>query len=328
MTIAVPIVVNAPATAGTNTFSVTRDLVIRQAMLNIGRLDPDESPSSQEISDISRVLNMVVKQWQGKADGGPGLKVFTRRHGHLFLQLTPKYIVGPGATGWAEAFANTTTSASALAAQNQIVLASTSGVINGYVLGVLLVTGSFQWTTITGVSGSMITLAVNLTAAVASGAQVFAYATVANQPIVIETALLRDSFGNDVPLRILNVQDYDNLPSKANPTNISDPSAIYYEFQLTNSILKTDVYGASDLTKYIRLTYLEAIQDLNNPNDVPEYPQEYFLALCWELSKQIRPMFPQAVWTQDMEMTYREAVGIAKRKDPEISTLYFVPGDD
>jgi hypothetical protein len=129
-------------------------------------------------------------------------------------------------------------------------------------------------------------------------------------------------------MRIMrNIQDYANLPSKRDPTNISDPVAIYVEYQLTNSVLYTDCAGAQDPTKHLVIDFLEAAQDFNVSTDNPEYPQEWFLALTWGLSKQAAPMY-RTVWTDTMEMNYQEALRIARRKEPEVTTMYFMPGED
>ena len=98
--------------------------------------------------------------------------------------------------------------------------------------------------------------------------------------------------------------------------------AIYYEFNLTNGVLRTDVGASQDVTKYIIATYLEAVQDFNNPLDTPYYPQEWYLALCWGLSKQAAPMY-NAPWTPLMESNWASAVTIAMKKDPEIRMDYF-----
>lgn len=319
------------STSGTYSFSVTRDQLNRQAMLNLEKLDPDEDPTPREFSDLTFLLNMIVKQWQGKSDYGQGLKVWTRRRGHLYLSGTQyQYLLGPGATGWAPdaAFASTTTATAAAQAASAVVVASATGIAQNYVIGVLLSTGAYQWTTVASVAGTTVNLSAPLTAPVGSGSIVVAYALVATQPIELESVILRDSSNNDTPVRILRTtQDYDLLPAKTNPANISDPGAVYLEFQLTNSNLFLDVAGASDTTKHLVLTYMEAIQDITNPNDNPEFPQEYFLALSWELANQASSMFGVA-WSQDMQAKYDKAVSIGKRKDPEVTTIFFQSGDE
>ncbi len=325
-------------TSGIYSLTVQRDDIIRQSMLNLGKLGEGEDPTPQEITDMALKLNMLVKQWMGKADFSPGLKTWTRRRGNLFLHNnTGKYTVGPNATGWTENFTQLTTTAASISGSNTItVAAGTTGITNGDKIGVQITrdggNGDIQWTTVSNyVSGTgVITLGANLLAAVAIGATAYDYTTTAQNPLTIESAVLRDSSSSneDVPMTIMaSTQDYDMLPSKVDLNNISDPTSIYYEWQLTNSFLFTDVAASQDVRKYLVLTYLEEIQTFVNPTDNPEYPAEWFDPLCWGLSKRSAPMF-NVPWTQSMEANYREALAIAQHKGPEKSSLFFQPGED
>jgi hypothetical protein len=325
-------------TSGIYTLTVQRDDIIRQAMLNLGKLGEGENPTPQEITDMALKLNMLVKQWMGKADFAPGLKTWTRRRGNLFLHNnTGKYTVGPNATGWTTSFTQLTTIAASAAGTNTIsVAAGTTGITNGDNIGVQITTGGgngdIQWTTVSNYNSGtgVITLGANLTAAVDIGATAYDYTTTAQNPLTIESAVLRDSSNSneDTPVKIMaSTQDYDMLPSKVDLNNISDPTQIYYEWQLTNSFLFTDVAAAQDVTKYLVLTFLEEIQTFVNPTDNPEYPAEWFDPLCWGLSKRSAPMF-NLPWTQSMEAIYQECLAIAKHKGPEKSSLFFQPGED
>jgi hypothetical protein len=317
------------STSGTYSFTVNRDQIIRDAMLNLGKLDESEAPTSAEMADGSFKLNMLIKQWQGKGDMAPGLKVWTRRRGHLFLSnVVGQYLVGPTVSGWTTAPIFTTVTVSAIAGAANLTLASTTGAAAGYYIGIQLANGGLFWTTLSGPAvGLVVPLTTVLPSAVNAWAMVVYYAAAAQQPIKIEAAILRDAYNSDVPLKIMQSQDYDYLPNKTDPTNLGDPSAIYYEFQLGNSILYVDVGACQDVTKHIVLTFMEPVQDMNSATDNFEYPQEWFLALSWGLAKQMAPMF-NAPWTQTMETNYREALGIAQRKDPEIQTMFFQPGAD
>jgi len=126
---------------------------------------------------------------------------------------------------------------------------------------------------------------------------------------------------------MMTIQTYDNLPSKANLQNSGDPTSVYYETQLDNSYLYTDVACAQDVTKHIAITYMQAIQDFNNPLDTPYFPQEWYLALCWGLAEQIAPMF-KAQWTPKMDNLKVSAINMAKQKDAERTELFFQPGED
>jgi len=313
-------------TSGVYSFYVTRDDIIRQAMLGIGKLGANATPTAVQTQDCAMMLNMMIKQWMGKTDFAPGLKVWTRKHGHLFLSnQTGRYLVGPGATGWTENYVYPLSTATVSAAGTVLTVDDVTGISAGYNVGIELDDGSLQWTTASSVNTgtNQITIpAPGLDYQSSVGNQIFAYQTAAQQPLEIETAVLRDQDLNDTPLNIMIVQDYDMLPNKANPTFIQDPTAIYYEFQLGNSYLYTDAGAAEDVTKHICLTYMQPVQDFVNGNDTPYYPQEWYLPLCLGLSKLICPMFNR-VWTQLMQDNFNTALAIAQHKDPERSTMYF-----
>lgn len=324
------------ATSGVYTLTVARDDIIRQAMLNLGKLGEGETPSPQETTDCALKLNLMVKQWMGKADFAPGLKTWTRRRGFLFLHnTTGQYLVGPGATGWTTSFTKlTATAASGTGTNTVTVAAGSTGISVNDNIGLQITNGGgngdIQWTTVQAYNSGtgVITLNANLTAPVAIGARFYDYTTTAQEPLSIASAILRDDTNEDTPLKIFNsTQEYDMLPSKVDINNISDPTAIYYEWQLSNANLFTDVAAAQDVTKYLVLTYLEEIQVFVNPLDNPEYSYEWYDPLVLGLSKRIAPMF-NAPWTNLMEDNYKEALGIARNKDPENSALFFEPGNE
>lgn len=323
------------ATSGIYTLTVTRDDIIRQAMLNLGKLGEGEVPTPQETTDCALRLNMIVKQFQGKSDGAPGLKTWTRKRGYLFLHnSTGQYTVGPDATGWTNSFTKLTTTIASAAGTNTITVASTTGIANNDSIGVQVSSsqgnGDIEWHKVSSFNSGtgVITLNGNLVGAVSSGARAYDYSTTAQNPLNLEAVILRDDDNEDVDMKIfVSTQEYDSLPSKTDLNNISDPTAILYEWHLSDSILYTDVAAAQDVTKYLVLTYLEEIQIMVNPTDNPEYPMEWYLPLQWKLSKEIAPMF-NAPWTQLMQANYTEAMAIARKKQPENSALYYQSGDE
>ena len=313
-------------TSGSYSFSVSRDDIIRQALLNIKRLDPDESPTPAETQDCARMLNMMCKQWMGKSDFAPGLKVWTRRWGHRLLSNTAySYTLGPAAQGWTNELLSQKSTATAVSAATAVVVSSAVGIAGGNTAAVQLDTGALFYATISSVVGTTLNLATPLPSQASAGNQVFTYAVAAQAPLVIETAVLRDDDDSDTPLSIMTVQDYSMLPDKTSLTNVGDPAAIYWESGLGTSTLYTDVGAAQDTSKHIVLAYQEPVQDFINPLDTPHYPQEWYLALCWGLSEQIAPMF-SAVWNEKMEQLKNSAIAIARNKGAEVSSLYFEPG--
>jgi hypothetical protein len=168
-----------------------------------------------------------------------------------------------------------------------------------------------------------------LTGAALANAYVFNYTTKAQRPLAIVTCILRDINNNDTPMNVMTLQDYEILPTKTMASFQSDPTAYYYESHFVTGTsnqgpgqLYLDVGGAQDVTKHLHIVYMRPIMDFNNPGDNPEYPQQWYRALCWGLAREISGMF-DAVWTQDMDLNYREAVAMAREADSETTSMYF-----
>lgn len=333
---------NTPSTSGSYTFSVTRDQIIRQAMLDIGALDPQESPTAQEISDCAFKLNMLVKQWMGNTDFAPGLKVWTRKRGDLFLQPT-QYVYQLGQTGadnwidsttglvYPQAYGQTTLTANAAAGATVLSVASTAQLNILDQIGIQIGNAIF-WTTIAGLGAGTVTIAApGLTSAALANAYVWNYTFRGIRPITLITALLRDINSNDTPLRIIQtVERYEALPSKVAPASIGDPTAVFYESRFKNQtpygLLYLDVGGAQDVTKHIHAVYLAPVEDFVNPGDAPDYPQQWYRPLVLGHARDIAGMFDCA-WTQDNEANFQDSLAIARQTDPENSEVYFQVDD-
>jgi len=316
------------STSGVYTFSVSRDDIVREALLNLKKIDGIDPIDDTIMSDCTRKLNLLCKQWMGRADFAPGLKVWTRKHGHLFLHSTTgRYSVGPSSTGWTENYVTTVTTADMATNDTTMPVASLSGMTVGDHVAVALDTGDLYWDTIASFGALTVNLTTGVPSPSAGGSVVFSYTTTAQQPLFIESAVLRDYENSDTPLDVMQSRDYDFLPDKVNTTNIGDPGAIYYENQLGDSYLYTDVAGSNDVSKHIAITFMQAVQDFVNSTDTPYYPQEWYRALCWGLTKECCPMF-NAAWTPAMDGLQKESLLIAQGKDPEIETRYFQPGSE
>ena len=339
------------STSGTFNFTITATDVIREAMLNVGAIGENEVPTAQEYIDCLRKLNMMIKQWMGKADFAPGLKMWTRQRGALFLGYNQHtYQLGPFGDNWAGGvtgggpntlYNKTQTNAVTGIGGNTLSVNSITNINQNDYIGVVYTPTVGQgpdifWSTVSGVpSGGIVTLATALTGTVANGAYVFNYTVKQQRPLEIVTSILRDIYNNDTPQAPLTVQDYEMLPTKTMPGTQSDPTAFYYESQIgttPNNLVTTantgggyyyiDCYGAQDVTKHLHMVFLRPVMDLNNPGDNPEYPQQWYRAICWGLSRDIAGMF-DCVWTTEMEANYKESIAMAKEQDSETTTFYF-----
>ncbi|HXC04590.1 MAG TPA: hypothetical protein VNZ86_07540 [Bacteroidia bacterium] len=331
------------STSGSYSFAIQTNDIIREAMLNIGKLGEAESPTSQEFTDCQRKLNMIAKQWMAKQDFAPGLKMWKRRHGDLILSSSRfAYNLGPSGDNWAVSVAASAQPGVA-SLQGQLtanaainattITVGTTNILNitaGDFVVIQLNTGDIYSTTVSTVNngaGTFTIPATGIPSASSTGNYVFNYTTKGQRPEVIETVLLRDNSGSDVPCRLLTLQDYEYLSSKQQPGFLSDPAAIYYESQLGSGVLYLDVFGAQDTSKRLHITYFEPVQDFVNTTDNPDYPQRWYLPLCWGLTKQIAPMF-NLPFTKDMQDNLNDALAIARELDSDKDNIFFQPGID
>lgn len=334
---------NTPSTSGSYTFSVTRDQIIRQAMLDIGALAEGENPTAQETTDCAFKLNMLAKQWMGNTDFAPGLKIWTRKRADLFLQPN-QYVYQVGQTGadnWIDSttglvypnsYGQTTLTANAAQSATVLNVASNSQFNILDSIGIQIGNGIF-WTTIINIGAGTVTIpSPGLSAAALANAYVWNYTTKGIRPIVLITALLRDIYANDTPLRIIQtVQTYEALPTKTAPSNVGDPTAVFYESRFKNQtpygLLYLDVGGAQDVTKHIHCVYLSPVEDFVNPGDAPDYPQQWYRPLVLGLGREISGMF-DCVWGGDLEANFQDSLRIARQTDPENTDVFFqVDGD-
>jgi len=336
------------ALSGTFSFTVTATDIIREMMLNCGAIGESEVPTAQEFIDCQRKLNMLVKQWMGSLDFAPGLKMWTRQRGDLFLSSTTgQYSLGPGGGAWAggvatlagQNYAQSQLTAPAVANATTLTVGATN--IAQFTAGdfvvVCLTNGNTYLTTVSTINTGAGTFTIpgpGLPSAAFAGTYVFNYTTQQQRPVQVLTAVLRDTQNVDTPLNIMTLQDYEILPTKTQITSPADPTAIYYESQFANvlnvngpGVLYTDCGAAQDTTKHIHMVFLRPVMDFVNPGDNPEYPQQWYRALCWGGTREICGMF-DADWTKEMDANYMEAMAMARQADVENTSMFFMPDAD
>jgi hypothetical protein len=309
------------STSGVVTYSVNEADIIKDALIEIGYLDPTETPSADDITTARRKLNLLVKQWVSQIDFAPGLKMWTRRTGYVFLQSgQSRYTLGPSGDNATETYASTTLSASAAASDSTVTVTSATGIATTYYIGVELDSGSIQWTTVNGAPvGSTVTLTDVLTGAASSGNRVFCYQTKVRRPFDLLTGSLRDTDGSDAPIDVgMTLAEYESIPSKGTD---GSPSRLYFEAQRTNAVVYLDC-EPDDVTKVIRLVYLSYIEDFSAQTDDADFPAEWSRPLCLQLANDCCRPFgrnPPPTLKQDL----MEALAMARKAYPDITVLSY-----
>lgn len=312
------------ATSNSVDYSATGTNIVTEALELLGVIDPGIGVSTNDQTSCLRTLNYLLKQWSGNFDFAPGLKVFNRKRGYVFLQKAQSvYSLGPSGDNATLSYVGTTFRVAGVAANTTLELTSTTGMMAADFIGIELDSGSIQWTTISSVTDAdtLVIPAPGLTSAVAVGRKVFAYTTKLIRPLYIEAAVLRDTNAKDTPINPMSMMYYESLSSK---TDDADPNYYLYENSLTNGKLYFD-YEPLDVTKVVRITFMAPTEDIDAiANDIA-MPQEWFSPVAIGLAKQVAPKFG-VNWTPDKELLYKEALMIARSAYAENSEYYFQPG--
>lgn len=315
------------ATSGTVTYSPTELELYNDALGNLGVLGGGQTALASDIELCRRKLNLLVKQWVSQADFAPGLKLWSRRRGYIFLQDgQTEYDIGPGGDPSSDGeYVTTTLTANSATSDTTLTVASITGIATTNPVGVQLDDGSIHWTTVNGApSGQTVTITSGVASAAASGNRVFVYATLMRKPFEIVSAVLRDAGGNDVPMDpALSVEEYEAIPVKS---SVADPYRMYFEPRRSQSKVFLDCAPA-DTTKVIRVVYLSYIEDMTTNTGEVDFPQEWLRPLAAQLSIDLAPSYERQV-SPALAQLAAESLAIAKNANPARSTAYFLSEPD
>ena len=323
------------STSGSYDYSVTAADIIQAALEDIGVVADGETVTASDSALCLKRLNFIAKQYQGKADGQPGLKVWTRQRIALFLAKGQQsYTIGPAATD-AKAttlYGRTTISAAEAAGQTIISITSNTDTTTNPGttvtmtaadnIGIVLDDGTIHWSAISGTPSTTATITVALPSAAAAGNYVYWFTSKPQRFPVLEYANLREDDGTDLPLYIYrDIGEYESNPDK---TADADPLEVLVEPLRLNTRVTFQAQPV-EVTKQVILTVLYPAEDYDSSANDIAFPQEWFAALEWELAFRISPAF-SIKWTDAMQANYMNAMGVARNINYENTSAYFQPG--
>ena len=311
------------ATSGSVDFSTSRNTLLTDALMDAGVIGEGDTATSDQIAVASRKLNAIVKQWMGKADFAPGLKVWSRSRATVFLQKNQgSYSLGSSGDHATTSYTRTTLTASSAASSTSLTVSSITGISASDYIGIELDDGTLHWDTVSGSpSGTTVTITTGLASAAASGRYVYAYTTKMTRPLEILTASLRDSDLNDTPLSFMSLEDYEAIGDKSAD---GTPSSILYEFGLTNGTIYTDVQP-DDVTSQLRIVVLRPLEDFDASTDEPDYPQGWYRPLQAQLTMDLCVAYSRPV-SQELKLMRDESLAMAQSQFAETTDIYFQPG--
>jgi hypothetical protein len=285
------------ASSNSYNFTVTRDDIIKTALLHIGVIGEGETPSANQVTEAALMLNMIVKL--RAADGMPA---WSLKRGYLLpnndisSMATTSHVVTyyDGTYVYIDAASGATT----------VTVAAIGTIANGDVIGIELDDGDMHWTTVNGApSDTLVTLTAALPSAASDGNRVYAYTSstdLIQRPLrIIDAELLNTVSETTIPIEILSREDYFALNNRNTEGVVN---GIYYEAGLGSGTAdptsSSTWYGTfyfyprfQDGNHLIQFTYHRPFQDFDAATDNPDFPQEFYLPLTLELASLLGPRY-------------------------------------
>lgn len=303
------------ATSGSVDLSTTRNQIIIEALELMGAYEAEQTPENTDIESCARTLNFMIKAWQAEEIGLWKNQTIT-----LFQDLNGiSYNIGPTGDHVTASAVKTEIATAAESGANSIVVDSIDDISDADNIGIELDDRTLQWTTVNGdPSGSTIALDNSLTDTAAVNKFVYAYTTKANRPLEIIECRVRYPGDTEVPIWVVARTEYTEL---ANKTTTGIANQVYYDPQTVNGVLK--VWPAANNVQYrLIMTARMPIEDFDTISNEPDFPQEWFLALSYNLAVLAGPKFVDELPPLVIQnaLTYKEAVS---NFDEEHNSVYF-----
>jgi hypothetical protein len=322
------------ATSGSYDYLVTARTIVKAALRSIKAIGAGEDPVTSEMNDGLEAMNMLIKQWNGRADFAPGIRAFSRKRITLFLNSSQnRYYIGPGA-GDSRAtarYGRTTISADEAAAQTVLSIASNSYTTSdgqtvtmaaNDFIGIGLDDATVHWTSIVSATSSSATITTAIPSSAATGRYVWWFTSRSQRLVQVESCVIRDEYLKDVPIEVYtDAKLYDSIADK---NTQGDAGSILVEPQISNTAITLDTIP-TDLTKALVITGFYPSEDFDSANDDPGFSQIWYRPLKYALARELAPEFGSGLWTNELNALYVEAMAIAKNDNPETSDVFFEP---
>lgn len=271
------------ATSGDTTYTIDRDGVINAALKLCGVLGEGGTGNSSQLSDNAELLNMIVKSWSGQ-----GLHLWAKDEIILFpVKNQKQYGLGGSSADRAcltSEFIETELDGDHSASATSLTVDSTTGMAGSDVIGVQTDSGGIHWTTISSVdSSTTLTIASGLSAAASDNKNVYTYTTVYQvRPTRIQYAQRKRDDDEFIPVKLYSHEEYNSLSDKDSSGPILH---VYYDPQLTEGQLYVWQVPDDNYTdEVLYLTVSRPIEDFDAATDDVEMPQEWYLALVYNLA--------------------------------------------
>jgi len=287
------------ALSGSYDFGLTAENIITEALELLGIYVTGGTVIDEHKASCLRTLEMLVKAWSAE-----GVGLWTLKEAALFLEYGEhEYEIGPSGDHCTDSWVKTEVATAASSGASTVTVDSDTGVSDGDYIGIELDDETLQWTTVNGTpAADVITLTDALTDDVAVDNHVYTYTTKLQKPLRITEARIRiesEDDNDNCTETVLNIRHRNQYLAIADKEATGTADLSYYDPRLTSG--KLYIYPAcDDVQNFLKFTAKIPIQDFDDVLNSPDLPQEWLLALAWNLAILISPKFGKTV-TPDFE---------------------------
>lgn len=282
------------ALSNSSDFGLITDSIIAEALELLGIYVTGGAVINTHKESCRRTLEMMVKAW-----GAEGIGLWKLVEAALFLEHEGyEYTIGPSGDHCTASWVKTEIATAASSGGSTITVDSDTGISDGDYIGVELDGGTLQWTTVNGApSSEVVTLTDSLTDDVAVDNHVYTYTDKLQKPLRITEARIRiesEDDNDDCSETVLDIKHRNQYMAIADKEATGTARLIYYDPQLTYGNLR--VYPAcDDVQHFIKFTAKIPIMDFDDAANSPDLPQEWMLALSWNLAILVAAKFGKTV---------------------------------
>lgn len=310
------------ATSGSINYSTSSQEIVTEALELLGVLGEGQSPTTDQYTSALRTLNMMTKTWQ--ADG---LNLFAVQTNYLFLKLGQEQydLSSASQDDYTSQFGQQVTVGDVLSGSATITVEFGSDLSVGMNIGVGIPGSDMWWTTVANIATNVITLSDALEDDVGEGSLVYYYLTKANRPMrILEAYNHRGLANTDIPMGMIGRVDYYSLSRK---DTAGQSVQLYYDPQIGES--KLYVWPTNNSAQdYLILLCQRTLSDFDALTDEPDYPQEWYRPLCYNLAVSLAPKYgTPSMDYQRLWLLAKDTYEMARGFDVEQETSVYLKPD-
>ena len=305
------------ATSGSTDFSVSRDVLIKDSLIDLGAIAVEDTPSSAIVSHASRLVNMMLKAWV--ADG---LHLWKIRPFTILIENAKQYYdLSSSGDNAAFTMNDTTIRVAGVTSDTAIEVTTTTGMTAGDYIGIELDDDTLHETTIASVTDSnTVVITTGIASATAASNRVYWYTTKIPRPVAIENINVVDSDDNSKSVSQISREEYYGL---TNRTTAGEIVQAYFDPRLTSTRLY--VYNVPNtVNKTIECIGYFPLEDMDSAANDFDIPQEWYLAVKTNLAVLLGPSYG----ARTEQMRALKAIAMEEKErvmgwDKEKTSMYF-----